>query len=95
MMSMNPMIAHTLPYATIVLVATLVAIFLFEGKGDERDMMHRASTDRYVLFVVMLLLAAGVFIDQLHETFNPWMVGALCAAIVVKTISRVAMYFKD
>ncbi len=95
MMSMNAMIAHTLPYASIALICTLIAMFLFEHRGDERDESHKRIADRYALFIVMLVLGIGVFVDQLHETFNPWMVGALSAAILAKMINRVVLYFKN
>ena len=95
MMSMNATMARTLPYAGVALLCILVATFLFEHAGDERDVMHQMTADRCALFTVMLVLGAAVFFDQLHETFNPWIIGALCAALLTKMVSRLVMYSKD
>ena len=94
-MSMNVMMAQTLPYAGVALLCILIATFLFEQTGDERDVIHQMTADRCALFTVMLVLGAAVFFDQLHETFNPWIVGALCAALLTKMVSRLLMYVRD
>ena len=95
MMSMNAMIAHTIPYAMIVLISVLVISFVFEITEDERENTHIMKADRYALFAVILVLGTGIFLDQLSEIFNPWMVGALCTILFVKMVSRLVLYYKN
>jgi low temperature requirement protein LtrA len=89
MPNMDPDFVETLPYALLAFVAVLVGLFVFERRGDERDVLHRHIADRCALFAVIAVLGVGIFVDQLHQVCNPWMVGALVAAIVTKIISRV------
>ncbi len=94
MMSMNPMISKTLPYALVVLLCGICISFIMEHGGDEREELHKMLIDRYLLLFVTLSLTGKIFTDQLYETYTPWVVYTLVVVIVAKAGLRVYYYLK-
>lgn|SRR3989344_3528248 len=80
-----PSMAHEVTLAGAVVVFGILAVFIFsEGKGDERENVHRAFAGHAAFFAGGVVLLVGIITEGLHGTPDTWLVGALVAMVVAK-----------
>ncbi len=66
------------------------SIFLWrEGEGDERENLHRMFADRIAYLTGSGLLLAGIVVQELSHSLDPWLIYALAAMIIAKVVARI------
>lgn len=84
-----PSMAHEAMLAAAAVVFGVLAVFVFsEGKGDERDEVHRASAGRAAFFAGGIVLLVAIIAEGLHGVPDPWLVYALVVMIIAKVAVR-------
>lgn len=70
-------------------------------KRDEREKVHEAIAERNALWAVMIVLAIGIAYEAATSavkgifTVDPFIIAALVAALIVKSISNIYLDRKD
>ena len=88
------MLTHTLPYASIVILCILALLYFLHSEGDEREKINALYADRFAVSVIFVMFSIKLFIDQLHETYDYWVIYPLVAIVFIQISSRVWFYFK-
>jgi peptidoglycan/LPS O-acetylase OafA/YrhL len=66
------------------------AVFLWrEGRGDERENLHRMVADRIAFLTGSALLVAGIIAEELSRALDPWIIGVLAVMILAKMIGLI------
>ena len=70
-------------------------IIFKESSEDEREMTHRNTAGRLGYLVGVIALVAGIVVQSLKNTLDPWLVFALNLMILTKIISRIYSQTKN
>lgn len=90
--------------ATVGWAVILIADFfdiMIRMKKDEREKIHEAIAERNAMWVMIIVLAAGVGYEAassaVNQTFkvDPFIIAALFAALIIKAISNIYLDRKD
>ncbi|QQG38363.1 MAG: hypothetical protein HYS26_02340 [Candidatus Kaiserbacteria bacterium] len=67
-----------------------IAVFaLRERAADEREAAHRSFAGRIAYLSGAAVLLAGITLQSLDHSIDPWLVGALAFMVVAKTAARI------
>lgn len=88
-MDMKPMLAMILPTLAVVAALIVLALGLAEGKGDERDALHRHLASRAAFLLGLAVLAVGTLWQTYTHSLDPWLIGALVAVTFGKILGLI------
>lgn len=71
-----------------VLLLVWVGFVMQEGRGDERELVHRMNAGRVAYLSGIGVLTLGLIVQGFSHTIDPWILGALGAMVVSKLIAR-------
>lgn len=80
------MLEMILPTLAAVAALIVLAFGLAEGRGDERDALHRYLASRTGFLLALPVLAVGTLWQTYTHTLDPWLLGTLIAATLGKVI---------
>lgn len=80
------MLEMILPAFAAVTALIVLAFGLAEGRGDERDALHRYLASRAAFLLALGVLAVGTLWQTYMHALDPWLLGALVAATLGKII---------
>lgn len=86
---------HTVMVPLLVILFIVFAGFLWkENPGDEREQLHKFIASRFAYFAVIATLIVAVVIQHSQEKIDPWIIIALCIALLAKIIGLLYSHFK-
>lgn len=85
-MDMEPMLSMVLPLALAAGGLALAAAVLQEGRGDERERLHRALASRSAFVLGLATLSVAVTVQTFSHDIDPWIVAALGAMTLGKIL---------
>lgn len=69
----------------LVIVFAIFTVFVWrEGKGDERDVMHRMLAGRYAFLLGTVTLLLGIILQSLQHDLDHWLVITLGVMVLAK-----------
>ncbi len=91
-----------MPYGMhLVMVPLLVILFIVfagfiwkEAPGDERDQLHKFIASRFAYFAGIATLIVGVMIQNSQGKIDPWIIIALCIALLAKILGLIYSHIK-
>lgn len=60
-----------------------------EKKGDEREVLHRASAGRIAFIAGISVLSLGIALQSLSHSVDVWLVAALIIMVLAKIFGRI------
>lgn len=83
------------------MVPFLVVIFIIFGgllwketPGDEREQLHKFIASRFAYFAVIATLVTGVIFQSFKAEIDPWLVIAICIALLAKILGLIYGHIK-
>lgn len=83
------------------MVPFLIVIFILftgmlwkETPGDEREQLHKFIASRFSYFAVTTTLIIGVILQSFKGEIDPWLVIALCIALLAKILGLIYGHIK-
>ncbi len=99
---LNPMDFWMPMQATMMLTAIILVTFLVfaafiwnEQSRDERENLHKLIVGRIAFLAGSGVLVAGIIVQTMKHSIDPWMVFALGTMVLVKIISSVYLRLKN
>jgi hypothetical protein len=83
------MLSMALPILAVVVALIVVAATLKEGRGDEREVLHRMIASRAAFVLGLAVLSVGTVYQTLTHSLDPWLIGALVAVTLGKIIGLI------
>jgi len=82
-----PSMAQMLFLVILVVVFAIFSVFIWrEGKGDEREMMHRMLAGRFAFLAGMAVLIIAIVIQSLEHQLDHWLVITLGVMVIAKIV---------
>ena len=82
-----PHVLHPFMVPFLLVLFIMFAGFLWKEKpGDEREQLHKFIASRFAYFSVVATLIAGVVLQSFKGEIDPWLVIAICIALLAKII---------
>ena len=78
----------------IVLFIIFTGFFWKETPGDEREQFHKFIASRFSYFAVIATLIFGVILQSFKGEIDPWLIIAICVALLAKILGLVYGYIK-
>lgn len=84
-----------------LMVPFLVVLFIIftgalwrETPGDEREQLHKFIASRFAYFAAVATLIIGVVVQSFHGEIDPWLIIAICIALLAKIIGLIYGHIK-
>lgn len=91
-----PQEMHQLMVPLLVILFIVFSGFLWKEKaGDEREQLHKFISSRFSYFAVIATLIVGVIIQSSKGVIDPWLIIAICIALLAKIIGRFYGHFRN
>jgi len=84
-----PMAGTLLVVIFVIAYITYIALFWKESAKDEREELHILFSGRVSFIVGITFLSVGVVKQSLAHEIDPWLVTALIAMVLAKSIARI------
>lgn len=82
-----PSMMQMLLLVILVLVFAVLAVFVWrEGKGDEREVMHRMLAGRFAFLSGMTVLIVAIVIQSLNHSLDHWLIITLGVMVLAKIV---------
>jgi len=82
-----PSMAQMLFLVLLVLVAAIFSTFVWrEGKGDERELMHRMLAGRIAFLAGIIILLIAIVIQSLNHQLDHWLIITLGVMVIAKIV---------
>lgn len=82
-----PSMAEMLFLVLLVIVFAIFSVFIWkEGKGDEREVMHRMLAGRLAFLAGMAVLIVAIVIQSLQHQLDHWLVITLGVMVIAKLV---------
>ncbi len=78
----------------VVLFIIFAALLWKETPGDEREQLHKFIASRFAYFAVITTLIIGVIVQSFKGEIDPWLVIAICLALLAKILGLIYGYMK-
>ena len=78
----------------VVLFIIFAGLLWKETPGDEREQLHKFIASRFAYFAVLTTLISGVILQSFKGEIDPWLVIAICIALLAKILGLVYGYVK-
>lgn len=87
---------HMMLIVGFAIMSFVFAGIIFKEKSkDERELVHRNTAGRFGYLVGVITLVAGIIVQGLKHSLDPWLVFALSMMILAKIISRIYSQSKN
>lgn len=78
----------------VVLFIIFAGLLWKETPGDERKQLHKFIASRFAYFSVIATLMVGVVTQSFKGEIDPWMIIAICIALLAKIFGRIYGHIK-
>ncbi len=78
----------------VVLFIVFAGLLWKETPGDEREQLHKFIASRFAYFAVITTLVAGVIFQSFKGEIDPWLIMAICIALLAKILGLIYGYMK-
>lgn len=78
----------------VVLFIIFAGLLWKETPGDEREQLHKFIASRFAYFAVITTLIIGIIFQSLRSEIDPWLIIAICIALLAKILGLVYGYLK-
>lgn len=80
----------------LIILYVIFAIFVWREKSqDERETLHKLMASRTAWLVGSLVLIVGLVVQALRHEIDPWILYALLAMVLAKSLSRLHKSIKN
>ncbi len=79
----------------VILFIIFVSLLWKEKPGDEREQFHKFISSRFSYFAVIATLIIGVIVQSIKGLIDPWLVIAICIALLAKILGLFYGHFKN
>lgn len=91
-----PQPLHPFMVPFLVVIFTILAGLLWkETPGDEREQLHKFIASRLAYFAVIATLIVGVIFQSFKGEIDPWLVIAVCIALLAKIFGLTYGHIKN
>lgn len=73
----------------IVLFIIFAGLLWREAPGDEREQLHKYIASRFAYFAVIATLITGVIMQSFKGVIDPWLIIAICIALLAKILGLI------
>lgn len=91
---MPTMFMPTVVFFLVLAFLLFSALMWKESAIDEREELHRSLASRLSFLTGSSLLIAGIVVQTVNETIDPWLVVTLTTMVIVKLIARAYYTYK-
>ncbi len=89
----RPLHPFMVPFLVVLFI--IFAGFLWkETPGDEREQLHKFIASRFAYFAVITILITGVIFQSFKGTIDPWLIIAICIALLAKILGLIYGHIK-
>jgi heme O synthase-like polyprenyltransferase len=88
---LNPMELWMPQSMHAIMIPLLVILFIVfsgalwkEASGDEREQLHIFIASRFAYFAAIAALVIGIVIQSFQKAIDPWLIVAICVALLAK-----------
>lgn len=86
---------HMVMVPLLVILFIVFAGFLWkETPGDEREQVHKFIASRFAYFAVITTLIIAVIVQNPEGKIDPWIIIALCIALLAKIVGLIYGYIR-
>lgn len=78
----------------IVLFIIFAGLLWKETPGDEREQLHKFIASRFAYFAVITTLILGVIFQSFKGKIDPWLIIAICIALIAKIVGLIYGHIK-
>jgi len=78
----------------IVLFIIFAGLLWKETPGDEREQLHKFIASRFAYFALITTLITAVIFQSFKGEIDPWLVIAICIALLAKILGLVYGFIK-
>ncbi len=78
----------------VVLFIIFTGLLWKETPGDEREQFHKFIASRFVYFSVTTALIAGIIVQSFKGEIDPWLIIAVCIALIAKIFGLIYGHIK-
>ncbi len=78
----------------VVLFIVFVGFLWRETPGDEREQLHKFIASRFAYFAVITTLITGIIFQSFKGEIDPWLIIAICIALLAKILGLIYGYMK-
>ena len=90
-----PQSLHPFMVPFLVVLFIVFAGFLWkEVPGDEREQFHKFIASRFAYFAVITTLITGVIFQSFKGEVDPWLIIAICIALLATIFGLIYGYIK-
>ena len=89
----QPLHPFMIPFL-VVLFIVFAGLLWKETPGDEREKMHKFIASRFAYFAVISTLIIGVILQNFKGSIDPWLIIAICIALLGKILGLIYGYIK-
>lgn len=90
-----PRSLHPFMVPFLIVLFIIFAGFLWkETPGDEREQLHKYIASRFAYFAVITMLITGVILQSFKGEIDPWLIIAICIALLAKILGLIYGYMK-
>lgn len=84
-----------------IMIPLLLALFVIftgvlwkEKSGDEREQLHKFIASRFAYFAAISTLIIAIVVQSFQKAIDPWLIIAICVALLAKIAGLIYGYFK-
>lgn len=90
-----PRSLHPLMIPFLIVLFIVFAGFLWrETPGDEREQLHKFIASRFAYFAAIAALITGVVLQSFQGQIDPWLIYAICIALLAKILGLIYGHIK-
>ena len=90
-----PQPMHMVMVPLLVILFVVFAGFLWkETRGDEREQLHKFIASRFAYFAAITVLIIAVILQNAQNAIDPWIIIALCIALLAKIVGLIYGHIK-
>lgn len=89
----QPLHPFMLPFLAVLFII-FAGLLWRETPGDEREQLHKFIASRFAYFAVIAALLIGVIVQSFKGELDPWLVIAVCIALLAKILGFLYGYIK-
>ncbi len=90
-----PAILHPMMVPLLGILFIVFSGFLWKEKpGDEREQLHKFIASRFAYFAVITTLIIGVIVQYFTDKIDPWLIVAVCIALLAKIFGLIYGHIK-
>ena len=78
----------------VVLFIVFAGVIWKESPGDEREQLHKFIASRFAYFAAIATLIIAIVAQSFQKAIDPWLIIAICVALLAKIVGLIYGYVK-